>query len=340
MRIAVISVTRNGNRISEKISEKLECERYSFVKYPSENSVVFEKLSELTEEIFYRYDGIIFICAVGIAVRCIAPFIKSKQYDPAVIAVDENGTFAVSVLSGHIGGANILAEITADIIKAVPVITTATDTGKKFSPDTFARANGLHICDINIAKLIAVEVLKGNKIGFYSEYPFKNISDELSENDKTCEYGICIADSEKNIFKNTLNLIPKKFVIGTGCKKNTDSDIFENFILDMLEKNNIDINRIFCISTIDIKKNETAIINFSRKYNIPLNFYSSSELMEVEGIFSSSDFVFKQTGTDNVCERSAVIGGNHLIIKKQSCNGVTFALSERETDIDFERRIL
>ena len=80
MRIAVISVTRNGNRISEKISEKLECERYSFVKYPSENSVVFEKLSELTEEIFYRYDGIIFICAVGIAVRCIAPFIKSKQY--------------------------------------------------------------------------------------------------------------------------------------------------------------------------------------------------------------------------------------------------------------------
>lgn len=340
MRVAVISVTQNGNKISEKISEKLECERYSFIKYPSENSVIFEKLSELTGEVFYKYDGIIFICAVGIAVRCIAPFIKSKQCDPAVIAVDEKGIFAVSVLSGHIGGANRLTEIIADIIKAVPVVTTATDTGKKFSPDTFAKANGLHICDINIAKIIAVEILKGNKIGFYSEYPFKNIPDELSENNKTCEYGICVSDSEKNIFKNTLNLIPKKFIIGTGCKKNTDSDIFEKFILDMLERNSIDINRIFCISTIDIKKNETAIISFSRKYNIPLNFYSSAELMEVKGVFSVSDFVFKKTGTDNVCERSAVIGGNHLLVKKQSQNGITFALSERETDIDFERRIL
>ena len=93
MRIAVISLTENGNRISDKISEKLDCERYSFKKYPSENSVIFESLSEITGDIFNKYDGIIFICAVGIAVRCIAPHIKSKQCDPAVISIDENGKF-------------------------------------------------------------------------------------------------------------------------------------------------------------------------------------------------------------------------------------------------------
>lgn len=74
MRTAVISLTENGNRISDKISEKLDCERYSFKKYPSENSVIFESLSEITGDIFNKYDGIIFICAVGIAVRCIALF--------------------------------------------------------------------------------------------------------------------------------------------------------------------------------------------------------------------------------------------------------------------------
>lgn len=339
MRIAVISITENGKRISDKISEKLDCERYSFKKYPSENSVIFENLSEITGEIFRKYDGIIFICAVGIAVRCIAPHIKSKQCDPAVITVDENGKFAVSVLSGHIGGANRLTEIVSDITGAVAVVTTATDTGKKFSPDSFARANGLYICDMNTAKLIASEILKENKIGFYSEYPYKNIPDELIA-DSNFKYGICISDVKKNIFENTLNLIPKKFVIGTGCKRNTDSDIFEDFILDMLEENNIDINLVYSISTIDIKRNETALIRFSRKYNIPLNFYSADELMSIEGEFSCSDFVLKTTGTDNVCERCAVMGGNSLILKKHSGNGVTFALAEREINIDFERRIL
>ena len=339
MRTAVISLTENGNRISDKISEKLDCERYSFKKYPSGNSVIFESLSEITGDIFNKYDGIIFICAVGIAVRCIAPHIKSKQCDPAVIAVDENGKFAVSVLSGHIGGANRLAEIVSDITGAVAVVTTATDTGKNFSPDSFAKANGLHICDMNTAKLIASEILKENKIGFYSEYPYKNIPDELVT-EKTFKYGICISDCKKNIFENTLNLIPKKFVIGTGCKKNLSPDVFEDFILDMLKENNIDINLVYCISTIDIKRNETALIRFSRKYNTPLNFYSADELMSIEGEFSCSDFVMKTTGTDNVCERCAVMDGNRLILKKHSGNGVTFALAEREINIDFERRIL
>jgi len=338
MRTAVISVTENGNRISDIISQKFESDKYSFKKYPAENSVIFDSLSEITSKIFRSYEGIIFICAVGIAVRCIAPHIKSKLEDSAVVVVDENAKFCISLLSGHIGGANRLAEVIADITGAIPVITTATDNGKNFSPDSFAKANGLYICDMNTAKLMASEILNGNKIGFYCEYPYKNIPSEISEN-TGCRYGICISDEEKSIFKNTLNLIPKKFIIGTGCKKNTFPEVFENYMLDTLKIHNINLNQIYCIATIDIKKSEKAIIRFSRKYNIPLKFYSPEELMMIKGNFSHSDFVMKITGADNICERCAVMGENKLIIPKQSGNGITFALAEREINIDFEREI-
>jgi len=338
MRIVIISLTPGGNRISDIISRNLEADKYSFIKYPSENSVSFERLSGIMGELFCNYEAIIFVCAVGIAVRCIAPYIKSKQSDPAVIAIDENGKFCISLLSGHIGGANRLTEVISELTGSVPVITTATDTGKKFSPDSFARANGLYIDNINTAKIIASEILKENKIGFYCEYPCINIPAELDEN-KNLKYGICISDNIRNIFEITLNLIPRKFIIGTGCKKNISPDIFENYILGMLEKSGISLNQIYCISTIDIKKSEQALIKFSRKYNIPLKFYSASELMRLEGDFSHSDFVMKITGADNICERCAFMDGNRLIVKKHSGDGVTFALSEREINIDFERKI-
>lgn len=344
MRIAIISLTENGAEISEKIFENFGenyiIHQYALKKYSSERFKSFENLSKLLGKIFNIYDAIMFICAAGIAVRCIAPYLKSKQSDPAVIVVDEKGKFAVSLLSGHIGGANELTKLTAEKIGAAAVITTATDTGGKFSPDSFAKANGLHICNIKMSKYIASEVLEGNKIGLYCEYPYKNLPCELIPNDFNLEYGIRISDSEKNIFKHTLNLIPKKFIIGTGCKKNISPDIFENYILEMLKKYNINLDYIYNISTADIKKDETALIKFSRKYNIPLKFYNADELMKLSGDFSVSEFVMKTAGTDNVCERSAVMGGNNLIIKKQSGSGITFALSEREINIDFERKIL
>ncbi len=343
MRIAVISITENGFKISCKISESLEdtflLKQYSY-KSKSENVTGFESVSELINNIFDIYDGIIFICSVGIAVRAVASHIKSKLTDPAVIVIDDSGRFAISLLSGHIGGANELTHIIAEKIGALPIITTATDSRGKFSPDTFAKSNGLYINDMNIAKMIASEVIKDKKIGLYCEYEVKNIPKELlaCSKESNLKYGICISEKLKKPFEITLNLIPQKFVIGTGCRKNISPDLFEDYILKMLRKNNISLNEIYCISTVDIKKDEQAIIKFSRKYHILFKTYTVDELLMLDGNFSASDFVRNHIGVDNVCERSAVMGGNMLRIKKQAENGITFALAEREINIDFERK--
>lgn len=339
MKVAIISVTRNGNLISRKIAENIsaDCERYVYEKIPDKDAATYGSMRKITERCFALYDGIIFVCACGIAVRMIAPYVVSKLSDPAVIVIDEVGKFAVSLLSGHIGKANALTEKIAEIIGATAVITTATDVGGRFSPDSFAVANHLYICEYELAKLIAAEIVDGEKIGFYSDFECKNTPDF----DRKGKLGICISHSVKKApFEQTLHLVPRNITIGVGCKKNTDAADFEQFVISQLEANGLSIHCVSQIATIDLKKNERAILSFAEKYEIPLNFYSSEQLMNVKGEFSSSDFVAKITGVDNVCERSAMMCGTRLTVKKQAMNGMTFAAAEMPIDIDFDRQVL
>lgn len=343
MRFAVISLTAKGSKIATEIvsalNEKHDALHYCFHKYPVENVEIFEDLQQLVNELFYVCDGLIFVSAVGIAVRKIAPLMRSKLTDPAVVAVDEEGQFAVSLLSGHIGGANALTEYIAEKTGAIPVITTATDTGGKFSPDSFAVANNLHICDMNAAKEIAAAVLNSEKIGISSDFPYMNLTSDFTA-DCNAQYGICISETkDKRPFRHTLNLVPKSISVGFGCKKNTDCEMFENFVLDNLKRNNINLTQVRFAATIDIKKNEAAILRFCRKYSIRLKFYTAEQLMNAEGEFSASEFVQETTGADNVCERSAAMEGGIIIVPKYSESGMTFAAALNKTDIDFERRI-
>lgn len=344
MKIAVISVTENGRKISAQIAENLgrthDLRRFAIEKYSDENAEKFSDLKAVTAEIFSEFEGIIFVCACGIAVRMIAPYVVSKVSDPAVVTVDEGGKFAVSLLSGHIGGANALAEKIAAAIGAVPVITTATDAGGKFSPDSFAVANNLHICELELAKKCAAAVVNGEKIGFYSVCEYKNFPAEFFA-DNGSKLGICVScDTEKNPFESTLHLVPKNISMGIGCKKNTPTEQLVNFVLKNLAENSVPVYRIKRICTIDLKRDETAICELSKRYKIPAEFFSAEELMGAEGEFSSSDFVKKITGADNVCERAAAVGGGKIIVSKTAENGMTFALAEENFTIDFERKIL
>ena len=344
MKIAVISLTENGRKISGKIAackhENLTFTRYAFEKYSDENAVPFSSLKTLVADIFYVYDALIFISSCGIAVRMIAPHIKSKRTDPAVLVIDEQGKFTVSLLSGHVGGANALTFKIASEIGSVPVVTTATDISGKFSPDSFAKANSLHICEFDTAKELAARIVNGCKIGFFSDFEYVNRPDEFFD-DSFTKTGICISsDTEKNPFEKTLHLVPKNIIIGVGCRKNIDEDIFSEFILKKLHEFKIPIFRVAEIHSVDLKKDEKAVIFFAERYKIPLKFYTSEELMKVGGDFKSSDFVMKTTGTDNVCERSAAIDGGRILVAKQAENGVTFAAAEKDITIDFERDIL
>ena len=344
MRTAVISFTEKGRILSQKIADFLNeehtAERFCFHIHTDENAQSFDDVYAIAAKLFNACDAIVFVCASGIAVRAIAPYIRSKASDPAVIAIDDCGKFVIPLLSGHIGGANRLAQLIAENIGAIPVITTATDVGGRFSPDSFAKANGLVITDLDASKKIASAVLDGEKIGLLSEYPCENIPPEISL-DKACKIGIYIGtDDEKKLFETTLFLPPKNIVVGIGCKRGTSCEMIEAHVKACFEAEKISEERLCAAATIDIKSDEKGLLEFCRKRKIRLLTYSAEELMSVNGSFESSDFVLKATGTDNVCERSVARSGAKLISPKTAKNGVTAALGELPVSIDFERKML
>ncbi|MGN1137475.1 MAG: cobalt-precorrin 5A hydrolase, partial [Oscillospiraceae bacterium] len=259
--------------------------------------------------------------------------------DPAVIVIDDCGKFAIPILSGHIGGANQLAEYIADNIGAAPVITTATDSGGRFSPDSFASANGLIITDINVAKAIAAAVLDGEVIGLCSEYHCENIPSELIQ-DESCRIGIYIGtDISKKPFETTLCLVPRNICIGIGCKQGTSLANIEAMVFNALQEEKISSERICSVVSIDIKADESGLLQFCDKYKLNFHMFSAQELMSVTGDFHRSDFVLSKTGTDNVCERSAAKCGE-IIMHRKAANGITVAAAEIPMEIDFEKRIL
>ena len=151
-------------------------------------------LSAWTGAEFQRSDALIFVGACGITVRAIAPFVQDKFHDPAVLCVDEAGTFVIPLLSGHVGGANRLAEFVASGIGAVPVVTTATDVERKFAVDVFAKDHGLVITDRVLAKRISADILAEEPVGVFSDFGFsgwKKIPEGLFQKAGTGDHRFC-----------------------------------------------------------------------------------------------------------------------------------------------------
>jgi cobalt-precorrin 5A hydrolase len=285
--------------------------------------------------------------ASGIAVRAIAPYVKDKTLDPAVAVVDEKGKYAISLLSGHLGGANDLVRSIAGIIGAEPVITTATDVSGRFAVDEWAKKNHLQIGDRKLAKEISAAILNGETVGVSSEFPIEGplpeqllcytkeqtapgTGIEQGCNDRL-KIGFKISIYEEDgPFEKTLHLIPRTVTVGIGCRKGTTIAAVEELLEQVLKEQKISVNAIEKICSIDIKKEEAALNQLADKLGVPLQFFSAAELEQLEGGFTASTFVSQITGVDNVCERAAVLGsGGELIVKKQALNGVTAAMAVR-----------
>lgn len=344
MNLGIINFTLKGGILNQKINDKLSesghlCTSYTISKFAEELGFleIGASLNKWTKIMFAEKDGIIFIGACGIAVRAIAPFVKDKKTDPAIIVMDEKGEFVIPILAGHIGGANSLANEVSVITGGKAVITTATDVNGKFAVDTFATKKNLHINDINIVKEISSAILEEKEIGIFSDYEIKNQLPDGLKILSSGELGICISLEKKKPFKGTLNLIPKILTIGIGCRKDISIDKIEALVKNVLEENNLSIYGVKKAASIDLKKNEQGILRFCEKYNIPFEVYSSEELKNLDGDYTESEFVSKITGVSNVCERAAVMGSNKgkLIIKKTAENGVAVAIAVEDWSVEF-----
>lgn len=316
---AVIVFTAKARNIGTKLKN---VDRLVFYKYAEKGDIPFKNVAELREKIV-QYSKLVFICACGIAVRTIAPFVKNKKEDFAVVVCDEDGKFAISLLSGHLGGANELAENVAEILGGQAVITTATDVNSIIAIDNYAKENSLEIDSMKMAKEVSAQLLNGEKVSFKSDFNNEIPKDFVQTVEKI---GVYVTYKTIEPFENTLKLYKKSLVVGIGCKKDTPVENVESFLRTVFEENSLSEKAILKIGTIDIKKNEKAIVELSKKYNVKLEIFDKKTLNSQKGEFSHSDFVFRTVGTDCVCERAVVAGGGKLIVKKQSCNGVTIAV--------------
>ncbi len=341
MKVSIIAFTDKGMEIAYKLSNSLS----------GDNDVDFTRcgkgaLSTWTEEHFSTNDALIFIGAIGIALRAIAPYIKTKTKDPAVVVVDELGQFSIPILSGHIGGANELALQIADDLGSIPVITTATDINNVFAVDTWAKSQGLHILNPQCIKLVSSKLLKGESVHVKSDYPIQgNLPKNVYLNDledSNAGYDVIIThkDLENECKNDTLLLVPQIITVGIGCRKDISFEAIESSILNILESENYHILAINALASIDKKANERGILEFAKKYDLPFNTYSAEELNNLEGDFTKSEFVKSVVEVDNVCERSAVMESNgKLIRRKDTCNGagVTVALAINDPNISWEQ---
>ncbi len=290
----LICFTDAGKKLMLTLGEKLN-DRNAF---DTEN---VENLSDFTLEVFNEGNVLIYIGAVAIAVRAIAPFVKDKTTDPAVLAIDEQGNFVVPVLSGHIGGANDYARQIAELIGAIPVVTTATDIRGEFAVDVFAKKNNLEINDMKMAKEFSAKLLRGEDAVF-------TVSPRIH--------------SEDGLF-----LIPKCLVVGMGCRKGKSFEELEEFLLNMLNENHLDKRAVKALVSIDIKKDEEGLNRLADGLNIPFITYSAESLMAQEGDFDRSELVLEKTGADNVCERAvSAYGAEKILVRKTAKDGMTIAI--------------
>ncbi|NLY82209.1 MAG: cobalt-precorrin 5A hydrolase [Clostridiales bacterium] len=303
MKASVIAFTEKGCKLGRRISEELEG------KFSPGTGADKVSLSGWIEDSWKNSDLLVFVSSTGIAVRTIAPYIVHKAKDPGVIVIDDNAKHCISLLSGHIGRANEYTDIISRLTGADAVITTATDVNGVFSIDSWATENEMIIINTERIKDISKRSLNGECIDIEKE---ALISIYKEKTDK-------------------LILVPRVLSVGIGCRRNTEPEALSSFYFETFENLNIYPEAVKSISTIDLKKNEEAILKLVEANKLRLNIYTADELNELEGEFSGSEFVRKTVGTDSVCERSAVLGNSgKLLLKKTSKDGMTIAIAIKE----------
>lgn len=334
-KIILFSFTGTGASLGLKLCRKLQeaghiCEAYAPGKYAGKG---LEPLPDGRAELIGGQWGraaFLFIGAAGIAVRFIAPWVKDKFTDSPVLVLDEKGRYVIPLLSGHVGGAAALADEIACLTGGTAVHTTATDVQGKFAVDVFAKEHCLEIADRAAAKAISAAVLAGEKIALYIEESYRDMLPSQAEEKLPGEVVLCGTREEADAYRYqvvvsgqlcgqrpdgseskglfgsvTLRLKPLETAAGIGCRKGIAPELLEEGFLDVLRESGISIRQVKMIASIDLKKDEPALVRLAEKYDVPFVTYLADELRTVEEVSAGSEFVEKVTGVDNVCERAA-----------------------------------
>ncbi|WKZ33425.1 MAG: cobalamin biosynthesis protein [Thermodesulfobacteriota bacterium] len=339
--IAVFAVTRRGLKVSKRIEAALKG-----VKVFSPEELKDGGLRKKAAFAFKRSGALVFVSAVGIAIRAIAPLVKAKHLDPAVVVVDERARFAISLLSGHLGGANRLAAELAAALNAAPVITTATELWGLPSAEDIAEAFSLsienpggikavnsailggmtvHVADTDKARLKAIRERFGNGC-----FKFANGAPRrLKEGEAIIHVTSGVRKNSGPEAKRTLILRPRDVVAGIGCGKGVPKEEIKKALRAALRKAAVSPLSIKGFATVELKRGEKGITALAKEMRVSVEYFGSARLKRVETRSPRSAFVKETAGTWGVAEPAALIssGAKELCLRKIKRGRVTVALA-------------
>lgn len=346
MKAVVLSFTQAGTALGCRVAACLrgggwDVRQASLKKFAVVQEGVLPFTPNLHDEAARAFEAarlVVFIGAAGIAVRTIAPFIRHKDLDPAVLVIDEKGQFVIPILSGHIGGANAIARRLAAELEGQAVVTTATDVNALFAVDEWAARQGLRLSSLNDAKAFAAAMLEKGAAGVYSDFPLQGPLPPGLVYAFHGDAGLVITTkAHVPVFRTTVVARPVIVHIGIGCRKGTSARDIAYWVNAVLQRANLSPDAIADVSSIDVKQDEAGLLAFAKAQQWPLQFFTADELNAVPGDFTASDFVKQTVGTDNVCERAAVLASHQgtLIVTKQSRRGITVAVACERYQVQF-----
>lgn len=327
--IAIIILTPAAKKIAlklKKVASSLDIYSPKKLKDKNDQFCYFDSFKTTVNDIFNKYDGLVFIMALGIVVRIIAPLLNSKKTDPAVITIDDSGQNVISTLSGHLGGANQLTAEIADILESNPVITTATDCSNQPAFDLLAQKLNCKIEPFKRLKKANGALLFGKEVHIYTDYKIniketeklkKHSLNHVNNEIKDDVFEVIISNQQYELKENQLHLIPRNITIGIGCRKNTSFLDIKSALNSILIENNLSQKSIKKLATIDLKRNEKGILKLAEENGWPLEIIERKKIREIEDSLKikKSDFVKKNNWS---CSSSSP--GSNFGIKQREIN--------------------
>jgi cobalt-precorrin 5A hydrolase len=311
---------------------------------------VVDTVTDALARCWHGYDQLVLCLALGAAVRLIAPFLQDKRRDPGVVVIDDGGTFVVSVLSGHLGGANALAYEAARILKALPVITTASDVHATLTIDLLGKEQCWTLEPSSDLTGVAAAIVNGEPVAILQEAGSRDwwmqrpawsshlqyltdrqalrsahsIAAQVLITDRTVE-DIPLHGCPTVLYR------PATLVLGIGCRRGVAFADLERFVQTVLQEHGLSGKSVVTLATADIKGDEIAILELAQRYGWNLETHSVQALRAIKDTPSPSARVEQLIGTPSVSEASALLSSDHgeLVVPKQKGVGMTVAVARK-----------
>jgi len=360
-KIAVIAITKHGSVLAEKLYQSLDqSDLFISAKFKKEipakaGRITFtvDPIKVVTERIFSSYEALIYVVSLGAVVRTIAPFLKDKNSDPAVLVIDDNANFVISVLSGHVGGANELTEEIAKLLGSQPVVTTASDVGKTIPVDILGREFGWTLESKENVTKVSASVVNQEPIGFYQEAGepgWWKRETPLPANIRLCR---SFEELDDPAFKAVLVVTdkqlpddwplrskavvyrPKSLVLGMGCDKGASLQDIEDLVFKTLAGHGLSSKCLKAVSTVDLKAEEPGLKEFAQKHGLPLHCFTREDINQVKDLPNPSVMAMKHIGAIGVAEPSVLLcsGAEALLVPKVKAPRVTLAIARMNSKL-------